>query len=346
MASKAPLDIPGAEAKLRAYLQAHAPELGALKEASKFSVGQSNPTYKLAMDAGDFVLRTQPLGDLLKSAHAVDREHRVMQALGQSDVPVPPMVLACEDLEVLGVKWFVMGLVQGSTLTDPQLPDHDAAMRRHIYEAQLDVLARLATTDPGQLGLSDYGRPSGYLERQLHVWTRQYRASETQHMPAMEELISKLPGMLPLEQHKAVVVHGDFRLDNLLIDGQGDVQAVIDWELSTLGPPLVDLSYWCTMLRMDQSWPIAGLGGVNLSALGIPNEQELVAQFAHKTGLEIPDDWHVWVAFHCFRFAAILQGIAKRVSEGNASADNAANVATQAKPMAELGAEILTKGAH
>ncbi len=344
MASKAPLDAPGAEARLRTFLQAHAPQLGALRQAVKFSVGQSNPTYKLSMDAGDYVLRTQPLGELLKSAHAVDREHRVMKALGSGDVPVPPMILACEDLEVLGVKWFLMGLVRGQTLTDPKLPDHDRDMRRHIYEAQLDVLARLATTKPDELGLSDFGRPSGYLERQLHVWTRQYRASETQPIPAMEELITQLPARLPQDNNDVVVVHGDFRLDNLLIDKRGEVQAVIDWELSTLGPALVDLSYWCTMLRMDQNWPIAGLGGVDRSAIGIPSEDELISQFASKTGIAIPDDWHVWIAFHCFRFAAILQGIAKRVQEGNASADNAASVATQARPMAELGAEILHAG--
>ncbi|MGC6390655.1 MAG: phosphotransferase family protein [Alphaproteobacteria bacterium] len=339
-----PLEVPGAWDKLIAWLVQAGTDIGAITGTEKFSVGQSNPTYKITTSHGIFVLRTQPSGPLLKSAHAVDREYRVMSALAGSNVPVPSMIAVCEDLEVLGVKWFLMGFVKGTTFTDPTLATLPSHQRSDLYFAQIDVLAALANTNPDLLGLQGFGKPTGYLERQYHVWTRQYRASEMETLPEMEFLIETLPKVMPVYDHACCVVHGDFRLDNLLFDDNQNVLAVIDWELSTLGPPLVDLSYWCTMLRMQAHWPIGGLGGIDRAECAVPSESDLTSRFAEKTGITIPDDWEIWIGFHCFRFAAILQGIRKRVADGNASADNASEVGAQAIPVAKMGVEILSNG--
>jgi aminoglycoside phosphotransferase (APT) family kinase protein len=327
------------------WLQQAAPHIGTPISLSKFATGQSNPTYRLQTShgakGGRFVLRTQPGGVLLKSAHAVDREYRIMKALGSSAVPVPDMIAMCDDPKIIGVKFFIMREVDGKTIFSPTLDGYNMADRGALFFGQVGILAALAKLDPFSLSLQDFGKTSGYIERQLRTWTRQYRACETETIPAMEFLLKQLPACLAIELPGLCVIHGDFRLDNLLICNQIDIAALIDWELSTLGPTFVDLSYWCAMLRMDSDWPIGGLGGVDRANLGIPEEAKLVDAFCEETGLHRPDNWDALIAFQCFRFAAILQGVLKRHLDGNASANNAASVGSQAKLVAELGANVL-----
>jgi len=327
--------------KLGKWLTENAPQIGTAKSLTKFATGQSNPTYELTTDCGHYVVRTQPAGILLKSAHAVDREFRVMAALGKTAVPVPVMIAECSDPNIIGMKFFVMSKIDGATVFDPALAGYDRANRRQLYFNQVDVLAALAGIDPSAVGLGDFGKPSGYLDRQFATWTRQYRASQTEDLGDMEFLINHLGAALGERLPGLCVIHGDFRLDNMLLQNNTKIEAVIDWELSTLGPAFIDLSYWCAMLRMASSWPIAGLGGVARVPLGIPAEEDLVAHFCSKTGHSKPENWDALIAFQCFRFAAILQGVLKRHLDGNASAGNAAVVGGQAAPMATLGATIL-----
>jgi aminoglycoside phosphotransferase (APT) family kinase protein len=331
---------------LTGWLAANAPEIGALTALEKFSTGQSNPTYRMQTNhgAGDgrFVLRTQPPGTLLKSAHAVDREFRVMRALFRTAVPVPEMIIACEDTDVIGMKFFIMREVIANTVFDPALPDYQPKERERLFFAKIEVLASMALIDPLAIGLEGFGRPDGYLHRQMATWTRQYRASETDNIPAMEFLIERLPAAISDNVPGFCVIHGDFRIDNLLLRDRTEVAALIDWELSTLGPAFIDLSYWCAMLRMNAQWPIGGLGGIDRSSLGIPNEETLVSTFCERTNLDRPRNWDALIAFQCFRFASILQGVLKRHLDGNASADNAASVGSQASDVAALGAEILS----
>jgi len=334
-------------ASLTTWLKSVAPQIGVPVSLDKFSTGQSNPTYRLQTDLGTmdgrFVLRTQPAGLLLKSAHAVDREYRVMKALATSPVPVPDMIIACDAPDVVGMKFFIMREVDGETLFDPALASYSVDDRRALFYAKIEVLAALAAIDPVAQGLEGFGKPTGYIDRQFATWTRQYRASETETIAAMEFLITELPACLDREIPGFCIIHGDFRLDNLLIRNRTEVAALIDWELSTLGPAFIDLSYWCAMLRMESSWPIGGLGGINRASLGIPDEAQLVSAFCAKTGLDRPANWEALIAFQCFRFAAILQGVLKRHLDGNASADNAASVGGQARLVAMLGADILSR---
>ena len=328
-------------AQLVPWLTQYAPQIGQPIDLTKFSVGQSNPTYELVTEKGHYVLRTQPAGVLLKSAHAVDREFRVMAALDGTAVPVPKMIAECSDTDVIGRKFFVMEKVAGQAVFDPALADYTAADRARLYHKQTDILAALATLDPVEIGLDGFGKPAGYMDRQFATWTRQYRASQTEDLADMEFLITHLGEALEETLPGLCVIHGDFRLDNMLLQNGTDIQALIDWELSTLGPAFVDLSYWCAMLRMDYDWPIGGLGGIDLATFGIPAEDELVQLFCHQTGYEKPANWDALISFQCFRFAAILQGVLKRHLDGNASASNAASVGGQAVPVAVLGADIL-----
>ena len=323
------------------WLTQYAPQIGQPIDLTKFSVGQSNPTYELVTEKGHYVLRTQPAGVLLKSAHAVDREFRVMAALDGTAVPVPKMIAECSDTDVIGRKFFVMEKVAGKAVFDPALANYTAANRARLYHKQTDILAALATLDPVEIGLDGFGKPAGYMDRQFATWTRQYRATQTEDLADMEFLITHLGEALEETLPGLCVIHGDFRLDNMLLQNGTDIQALIDWELSTLGPAFVDLSYWCAMLRMDYDWPIGGLGGIDLATFGIPAEDDLVQLFCHQTGYEKPANWDALISFQCFRFAAILQGVLKRHLDGNASASNAASVGGQSVPVAVLGADIL-----
>ena len=328
-------------AQLVPWLTQYAPQIGQPIDLTKFSVGQSNPTYELVTEKGHYVLRAQPAGVLLKSAHAVDREFRVMAALDGTAVPVPKMIAECPDTDVIGRKFFVMEKVTGKAVFDPALANYTATDRARLYRKQTDILAALAALDPFAIGLDGFGKPAGYMDRQFATWTRQYRASQTEDLADMEFLITHLGEALEETLPGLCVIHGDFRLDNMLLQNGTDIQALIDWELSTLGPAFVDLSYWCAMLRMDYDWPIGGLGGIDLATFGIPAEDDLVQLFCHQTGYEKPANWDALISFQCFRFAAILQGVLKRHLDGNASASNAASVGGQAVLVAVLGADIL-----
>ncbi len=305
--------------------------------AQKFPVGQSNPTYRLNAPSGRYVLRRKPPGALLKSAHAVDREYRVLRALADTGVPVPRVYALCEDETVIGSMFFVMEFLDGRTFLDPSLPALTAPERVRLYDAQVEILARLAAVDVAAAGLADFGRPGNYLARQVDRWTRQYRATQTESIAAMETLIDWLPGHVPPDDARIALVHGDFRLDNLIIDPcRPHIIGVIDWELSTLGHPFVDFAYWATMLRLPRDTYHRGLSGLERAALGIPEERDLMIRFCELSGLPVPPDWNFWIAFHGFRFAAILQGVLKRHLNGNASNPLALEVGAMARPVAEL----------
>ena len=327
--------------RLETWLAAHVPGFQGPLSARKFATGQSNPTYALSSPSGQYVLRRKPDGALLKSAHAVDREFRVMAALADSAVPVPRVYALCEDEDVLGTMFFVMSLVEGRTLLQPSLPDFSTEDRAALYEAQVDLLASLARLDVTRIGLSDYGASGDYVARQIATWTRQYRASETRSIEAMEALMTWLPENAPEDNGARALVHGDFRLDNMLLHPtKPQIAALIDWELSTVGHPLIDVSYLATMLRLPPHPTHGGLGGTDRAALGIMSEADMFERFCERSGLAPPSDWSFYIAFHFFRFAAILQGIAKRVESGNASNAAAAQVAAMTEPMAKMGCAV------
>lgn len=327
--------------RLAPHLAAHLPGFVGPLSARKFPGGQSNPTFLLETGAGRWVLRRKPPGTLLPSAHAVEREYRVMKALEGSAVPVPKVWLLCEDSSIVGTPFFVMDHLDGRILWDPALPEIARAERALYYGEIARVLGRLARLDPSAVGLGDYGRPGNYVRRQIARWIDQYRASETETIADMEELIGRLSEWHPADDRIALV-HGDFRVDNLVFDPSAPrVLGILDWELSTLGTPLVDFAYFCTMLRLPRDGHVKGLGTLDRAAEGIPSEEALLAIFLEASGLDTPADWNLWLAFHAFRFAAILQGVKKRHLAGNASSSEAAGVAAMVGVAATLGRELI-----
>lgn len=310
--------------------------------ADKFSGGQSNPTFKITAESGTYVLRKQPPGELLKSAHAVDREFRVMQSLAKTDVPVPAMHHLCEDRDVLGSMFFLMQYLPGRTLWDCSLPELSTKERADTYEEINTVLAALHDVDIEAVGLSDYGRPGNYYARQLKRWTQQYHATEFQPIKDMDWLAAWLPEHLPEDDGRVSLVHGDFRLDNLRYHTkEPKVVAVLDWELSTLGHPFTDLANHCMQQRLPVgSGHLSGLAGVNLKKLGIPTEQEFIHQYCQKRGIEKIDNWNFYLSFSFFRLAAILQGVAFRGREGNASSDQALGLQERVAPLAAMAKSV------
>lgn len=324
------------------YLQRNIKVFHNLTDISEFEGGQSNPTYRLAADSGQYVLRRKPFGELLRSAHAVEREFRVMSALRDTDVPVPKMLHLCEDESVIGAVFFVMEFIDGRHYWDPSLPGLDAAGRAGIYDEMNRVLAALHTVDIDAVGLSDYGHPGNYFERQVSRWTKQYRASETEDIPAMNELIDWLPANMPPDDGRTSLIHGDYRLDNILFARSEDkALALLDWELSTLGHPFADLAYQCMQLRMPQDSPVKGLAGLDRHALGIPSEEEYVDRYCERTGLSGIPDWTFYLVFGFFRLAAILQGVLKRAIDGNASSSEAFAYGAMAAPLAGMAVELI-----
>ncbi|MCG6889919.1 MAG: phosphotransferase [Gammaproteobacteria bacterium] len=302
--------------------------------SKKFSGGQSNPTYLLTADSGDYVLRRKPPGQLLKSAHAVEREYRVMQALASSGVPVPQTFHLCNDESIIGSVFFVMAYIEGQIYWDPSLPELNKVERRDTYQEMCRVLATLHQVDIDTVGLSDYGKPGDYFARQINRWTQQYIASQTESIAAMDAVIDWLPANLPADDGRVALVHGDYRLDNMIFNAsESRITALLDWELSTLGHPLADLAYQCMQLRMDPGKHLSGLNGVDRAVLGIPSEQEYVAQYCAQCGLERIDHWPFYLVFSFFRMAAILQGVKKRAIDGNASSDVALEYGALVKPL-------------
>jgi aminoglycoside phosphotransferase (APT) family kinase protein len=339
------------ELALATWLQGALPGFDGPLRIEQFKGGQSNPTFKLITPGRTYVMRSKPgpVAKLLPSAHAIEREYRVMGALANSGVPVPRMLLLCEDESVIGRAFYLMEFIEGRVLWDQSLPGLSTAERGAVYDEMNRVIAALHSVDVGAVGLSDYGRPGNYFERQIGRWTKQYLASVTEPIPAMDALMAWLPAHLPAgarDESESSVVHGDFRLDNLVFHPtEPRVLAVLDWELSTLGHPLADFSYHCMSWHIPAS-AFRGIGGLDLAALGIPDEASHVQRYCERTGRNVPAraDWTFYMAYNLFRMAGILQGIAKRVVDGTASSAEARQAAAGARPLAEMGWRIAQGG--
>ncbi|MDX1405130.1 MAG: phosphotransferase [Woeseiaceae bacterium] len=324
---------------LEAYMHSHVEGFRGPLAVRQFRGGQSNPTYLLEAASGRYVMRRKPPGKLLKSAHAVDREFRVISALYAADYPVPRPYALCEDEDVVGTVFFIMEFVEGRIFWELDMPESDPQERRAVYEHVNRTIADLHNFDYLNIGLEDYGVPGNYFERQISRWSKQYLASETETIDAMNHLMSWLPQHIPQDESSSVV-HGDFRLDNLIIHPQEPrVVAVLDWELSTIGHPLGDFTYHLMAWKMPQiGIGTSGLMGKDLPALGIPSEEEYVAMYCDRTGrAEGIDNREFYAAYNFFRIAAILQGIAGRVRDGTAASVHAERAGLAVRPLAELG---------
>jgi len=322
--------------RLREWLHAHVSEAHRPLTIGQFDLGQSNPTYLIDADGRQLVLRRKPSGKLLPSAHAVEREFRIMTALAATDVPVPRCLALCEDAAVIGSVFYVMEYVPGRIFNDATLPELAHTERAAVYAEMNRVIAALHALEPNALGLADYGRAGGYIERQVQRWTQQYRASQTEHIEAMERLIAWLPHNIP-PGAETRIVHGDYRLDNLIFDARVPrIVAVLDWELSTLGDPLADFAYHClTWYRAPETRQ--GLEGVPLGALGLPDVGRYLADYCARRHRELvpPRHWEFYIVFNMFRLVGILQGIAARALQGNASSTSAAAMGRGAAPLAQ-----------
>ncbi|WP_416883835.1 phosphotransferase family protein [Marivita sp.] len=302
------------------WMAAHVPGFRGPILVEKFATGQSNPTFKLTAASGAYVLRRKPPGQLLKSAHAVDREFRVQSALAGTDVPVARMHALCEDESVIGSMFYVMDLVQGRSFVDPRLPDVSAPDRSAIFDDMNRVLAAIHSVDLSATGLNDYGPHSNYYQRQIDRWTKQYRATETEALPEMDALIQWLADNLPEDDGRVTLVHGDYRIDNLLFaPDRPTCVAVLDWELSTLGHPYADLAAVIMQWGLPPGDVGRGLAGVDRIQLGIPEDHVFVEAYCRRMGLPGIDRFGFYLAFTYFRMAAILQGVKRRALDGNAS---------------------------
>jgi len=324
---------------LRDYLLQHVAPLKGELTVEQFKGGQSNPTFKISADGQSFVLRTKPgpAAKLLPSAHAIEREFRVMDALNKAGFPAAKQYALCTDEAVLGRAFYIMEFVDGRVLWDQSLPGMTKAERAEIYDEMNRVIAQLHTIDYAAIGLADFGKPGNYFGRQIERWIKQYRASETEKIESMDRLIAWLPDNIPPGEDTSIV-HGDYRLDNMIFHrSEPRILALLDWELSTLGHPLADFSYHC------MSWHIPpgqfrGIGGLDFKALGIPSEADYIARYCERTGKTIrQEDFGFYLAYNMFRLAAILQGIMKRYVDGTASSEQALKAGRQARPLADMG---------
>jgi aminoglycoside phosphotransferase (APT) family kinase protein len=323
--------------KLDAYMREHVAGFSGTLAVEQFKGGQSNPTFKLSAGGKNYVLRRKPPGVLLPSAHAVDREFKVIRALAQTDVPVAKAYALCEDAAVLGTAFYIMDCVDGRILWDPLLPDYNNAQRGELYSELNRVMAALHSVNPDAIGLSDFGKAGNYIERQVARWAKQYKAAETEKIEAADALIQWLPQYIP-QGDEVAIVHGDYRFDNVIFHPtEPRILAVLDWELSTLGHPLVDFAYHCMTWRMGTDAG-RGLAGADLPSLGIPREAEYVALYMQRTGRKqavSQAEWNYYLVFNMFRLASILQGVAHRALQGNASSEHAAAAGKRARPLAE-----------
>lgn len=329
---------------LARYIRANVEDFKGELVVEQFKGGQSNPTFLVKAGTKQFVLRRKPPGELLPSAHAVDREFKVIKALENTAVPVAKTYALCMDREVIGSEFYLMDYVAGRILWDPSLPDCNRDERGAMYDEMNRVIAELHKIDPAQIGLADYGRAGGYFERQVARWTKQYRASETEHIEAVENLIKWLPENIPAGDETRIV-HGDYRLDNVIFHpSEPRILAVLDWELSTLGHPLADFAYHCMAWRR-QNKEARGLLGIDIETLGIPSESAYVQQYCQRTGREqiAPENWEYYMVFNMFRLVGILQGVMARALKGNASSSVALDAGRRAKPLAIQAWELVEK---
>lgn len=322
------------EGKLAAWMSVNVAGFEGPVEVLKFAGGQSNPTYRLNAKSGSYVLRRKPFGPLLPSAHAVDREYKVIAGLHPTGFPVAKPYGLCTDDSVIGSWFYIMAMVEGRTIWDGAMPGSNPTERRATYEAMIDTLAALHAIDVDAAGLSDYGKPGNYFGRQVDRWTKQYRASETETMPEMERLIDWLPKTLP-EQTRTSIVHGDYRIDNMIFAAkEPKVIAVLDWELGTLGDPLADFTY-VAMAWVTSNGGRSGVMDLDRAALGIPELDEMVARYCAATGRDGIPDINWYFAYNFFRLAGIIQGIKKRVIDGTATSPHARDMSERVRPLAE-----------
>jgi aminoglycoside phosphotransferase (APT) family kinase protein len=330
---------------LTRWLDGNLPGFAGPLSIEMFKGGQSNPTYKLITPRASYVMRAKPgpVAKLLPSAHAVEREFAVMRGLQDTAVPVPKMHCLCEDETVIGRAFYIMEFMQGRVMWDQSLPGMDRAQRTAVYDEMNRVISALHTVPFETQGLASYGKPGNYFERQIGRWSKQYVASITSPIPEMDQLMDWLPQNIPTmarDEKMVSIVHGDYRLDNLMFDAQKpQVIAVLDWELSTLGHPLADFSYHCMAWHIPPG-AFRGIAGLDFAELGIPSEDEYIRLYCERTGLAQPEqlkaDWNFYMAYNLFRIAAILQGIAKRVEAGTASSAQAVSSAAGARPLAQM----------
>ena len=329
------------EARLTGWMEANVEGFAGPMTITKFKGGQSNPTYRIDTPGQSYVLRRQPFGNLLPSAHAVDREYKAMAALHPTGFPVPKPYGLCEDPELLGSKFFVMSLADGRSLWDGALPGCEPDERGAIYNSMIDTIADLHLQKPDEIGMGNFGKPSDYCARQIARWSKQYKLSETEVIPEMDRLIEWLPTTLPA-QHRSSITPGDYRLDNLIFaHDEPRIIAVLDWELSTLGDPIADFSY----LMLNWITPPdgrAGIGGLDHAALGIPTMEEAVNRYVNRTGFPVPPmDWYF--SFNLFRLAGIIQGIKKRVIDGTASSAHAKQMSDRVIPLVQRAYDYARK---
>lgn len=331
-------------ALLGSYLERHLDGFRGPLQLEKFDQGQSNPTFLITAHSGNYVLRRKPPGALLDSAHAVDREYRVLNALADTRVPVPNALHLCEDEAVIGSMFYIMSFAEGRIFWDPALPGLAKSQRRPVLEAQIGVLAAMHNVDVDAVGLSDYGPRTNYYQRQITRWSKQYRAAETEKILAMEHLMQWLPDNIPEDTGDVSLIHGDYRLDNIIYHpAESRVLAVLDWELSTLGNPLADLAYLCTCMRLPEVGPLAGLAGKDLAQLGLPTEQELVSLYCRLRGIGTIENWPFYLAFSYFRLGAICQGVFQRALDGNASDGRAIMRGNLTPRLAAMAVELLNE---
>jgi len=333
------------EAALAAYLRANVGDFAGRVDVEQYQGGQSNPTYRITAGEQRYVLRRKPPGRLLPSAHAIEREYRVMQALSGTGVPVARMYALCEDPAVIGTAFYVMEYVEGRILWDPTLPGMTTAQRAAHYDELNRVLSTLHRVDYAAVGLADFGRVGQYIERQIARWSKQYEAAAAERIPAMDRLISWLPQHVPSGDETAIV-HGDFRLDNVIFHpAEPRVLAVLDWELSTLGHPLSDFAYQVMAWRLAPG-QFRGLKGCDFAALGIPTEREYVAAYCRRTGRSEIANWEFYLIFNMFRIAAILHGVLARALQGNAASANALEQGGRARVVAEVAWDMAQRQDH
>ena len=328
--------------KLSDYLTQQLDEFTGIKKSKKFNTGQSNPTYLLETAEKKYVLRKKPPGELLPSAHAVDREYRIIKALEETKVPVPRTVFLCNDESIIGTIFYVMEFVDGRIFWDPTLPEIDENKRMKVYEETVRIMAELHKIDVEKAGLLDFGKPGNYFERQVGRWIKQYRAAETENYPEVETLIAWLEKTMPDDDGLISIVHGDYRLYNMIFDHEEEsMLAHLDWELSTIGHPYADLAYQCMNWYIPQIGITPGLAGINLEKLGIPSEDDYVSNYCSKMGINSIPNWSFYLAFGFFRLAGIAQGVYKRSIQGNASADNAKELGAAVPILGKIALSIV-----